>query len=256
MQCLHDRLRLNSTVLIKKRNLYMQKALDAQGYTTSPAQRMLNRRTRTLLPMSNRLLKPEIPTGVYKSQKANQAEQAFYYDKTAKDLKPLSDGDVVRVKPQDTDKKFIKAKVEKQVDIRSYRVKTEVGRVFRRNRKDLHKTPEHYNTYDNTLPDAPVIQQKQPLLLLLMKLLLNSYFIMLRVSLRNLLVRDAFKVVPLELAMSSFWFVFSGGSSLSVPRLVTFYWDPKSNGETKRVYLLVINESVKVVVRYIIYASK
>ena len=69
---------------------------------------------------------------------------------------------MVRVKPRDTDKKFIKAKVEKQVDIRSYRVKTEDGRVFRRNRKDLHKTPEEYNTYDDTLPDAPLIQQKQP----------------------------------------------------------------------------------------------
>ena len=115
-----------------------------------------------LLPISNRLLKPEIPTGVYKSQKANQAKHAFYYDKTARDLKPLSDGDVVRVKPHDTDKNFIKAKVEKPVDIRYHRVKTEDGRVFRRNRKDLHKTLEDYNTYDNTLPDAPLIQQKQP----------------------------------------------------------------------------------------------
>ena len=77
---------------------------------------------------------------------------------------------------------------------------------------------------------------------------------MLCVSLRNLLARDAFKVVPLELAASSFfWFVFSGWSSLSVPRLVIFHLDPKSNGETKRVYLLVITKSVKVVVRYIIY---
>ena len=156
----------------------MQKALDAhadpylafldfrntpmEGYTTSAAQQMLNRRRRTLLPIPNRLLKPEIPTGVYKSQKANQAKQAFYYDKTAKDLKPLSDGDVVRVKPHDTDKNFIQAKVEKQVDIRSHRVKTEDGRVFRRNRKDLHKRLEDYNTYDNTLPDVPLIQQKQP----------------------------------------------------------------------------------------------
>ena len=60
---------------------------------------------------------------------------------SGKDLKPLSDGDVVRVKPRDTDKKFVKAKFEKQVDIRSYRVKTEDGGVFRRNRKDLRKTP-------------------------------------------------------------------------------------------------------------------
>ena len=65
---------------------------------------------------------------------------------------------MVRVKPHDTDENFIKAKV----DIRSHRVKTEDGRVFRRNRKDLHKTLEDYNTYDNTLPDAPLIQQKQP----------------------------------------------------------------------------------------------
>ena len=67
---------------------------------------------------------------------------------------------------------------------------------------------------------------------------------MLRVSFRNLLVRDAFKVVPLELAMSGFWFVFSAWSSLSVPRLVIFHYDPKS----KR---LVINKCVKLVVREI-----
>ena len=59
--------------------------------------------------MSNRLLKPDIPIGVYKSQKDNQTKQAFYCDRTAKDLKSLSDGEVVRVKRQDTDKKFIKA---------------------------------------------------------------------------------------------------------------------------------------------------
>ena len=46
---------------------------------------------------------------------------------------------------------------------------------------------------------------------------------MLRVSLRNLLEREAFNVVPLELAMpSNFWFVFYGWSSLSVSRLVIF----------------------------------
>ena len=48
--------------------------------------------------------------------------------------------------------------------------------------------------------------------------------ITLRVNLRNLLVLDAFKVVPLELAMHCiFWFVFYGWSSLSVSRLVVFH---------------------------------
>jgi len=42
----------------------------------------------------------------------------------------------------------------------------------------------------------------------------------------DLLVRAAFKVVPIELAMSgSFWFAFSGWSSFSVSRLVIFRWD-------------------------------
>ena len=52
------------------------------------------------------------------------------------------------------------------------------------------------------------------------------------------MVRDAFKVVPLELAMSGliYWFVFSGWSSLSVPRLVIFQYDPKSDRATKRCY--------------------
>ncbi|XP_020917563.1 uncharacterized protein K02A2.6 [Exaiptasia diaphana] len=161
---------------VKTAKNIMQKALDAQadpylalldfrntpteGYSTSPAQRMLNRRTRTLLPISNKLLQPEIPTGVQQSLKVNQAKQAFYYDKTAKELKPLKEGDVVRVKPKESDKKFVKAKVEKQVDIRSYQIKTEDGRVFRRNRKDLHKTPENYNP--SILPDLPRNQQPQP----------------------------------------------------------------------------------------------
>ena len=69
---------------------------------------------------------------------------------------------------------------------------------------------------------------------------------MLRVSLRNLLVRAALRVVPLELAMSSiFWFVFSGWSSLNESRLLIFHWDPKSIGETKRVYHLIIYNFVK-----------
>ena len=59
---------------------------------------------------------------------------------------------------------------------------------------------------------------------------------MLRVSFRNLLVRDAFKVVPLELAMSTFLVCLSGWSSVSIPRLVIFQYDPKSDRATKRCY--------------------
>ena len=73
---------------------------------------------------------------------------------------------------------------------------------------------------------------------------------MVCLSLRNLLVRAAFKVVPLEFSMcSTFLGVLSGWSSLSESRLVIFHRVPKSNGETKRVYHLVINKCVKLVVK-------
>lgn len=45
-------------------------------------------------------------------------------------LEPLKDGDIVRVKPREKDNRWIMAKVEKQVDVRSYQVKKEDGRVF------------------------------------------------------------------------------------------------------------------------------
>lgn len=158
---------------VKTAKNIMQKALDAHadpylafldfrntptdGYNTSPAQRMLNRRTRTLLPMSKRLFQPEIPTGIQLAQRETQAKQAYYYDRSAKELKPLKEGDVVRVKPKESEKKFIKAQVEKQVDIRSYNIRTEDGRCFRRNRKHLHKTTENFT---DASPDLPMIPQQ------------------------------------------------------------------------------------------------
>ena len=69
---------------------------------------------------------------------------------------------------------------------------------------------------------------------------------MLRVSLTNLLLRATCVVVPLELVV---YFLLSVWSSLSKSRLVIFHWDPKSNGETKRVHHLVINKCVKLVVK-------
>jgi len=65
---------------VQRVKVLMQKSLDAhgdpylalldfrntptEGYSSSPAQRMFNRRTKTLIPMSNNLLRPEILTGV------------------------------------------------------------------------------------------------------------------------------------------------------------------------------------------------
>ena len=72
----------------------------------------------------------------------NQMKQAFHYNKTAKDLPILHEGDTVRMKPfQLGEKKWGKAIVNKRLDERSYEVETNSG-TYRRNRVHLRKSNE------------------------------------------------------------------------------------------------------------------
>lgn len=110
----------------------------------SPAQRMFNRRTRTLLPMTSRLLEPEtrdIKTEKNK-MKDNQKMQSFYYNKHAKDLPKLETGDTVQIKSFDSSpSKWKKGIVSKTISNRSYEVSTDTG-TLRRNRIHLRKSDE------------------------------------------------------------------------------------------------------------------
>ena len=65
----------------------------------SPAQRLMNRRTRTRLPMTDRLLEPALETDLKPRMLNAQSRQAAYYNRNAKDLSVLKEGDVVRMKP-------------------------------------------------------------------------------------------------------------------------------------------------------------
>ena len=116
-----------------------------QGMTTSPAQRLMSRRTKTLLPTTQSLLLPRtINLEVEKKElRQRQQAQAKYYNRSAKDLPSLSEGDVVRMKPFKLgDKSWRKAKVTARLDERSYTVETDNGAVYRRNRQHLRKTSE------------------------------------------------------------------------------------------------------------------
>ena len=65
--------------------------------TTSPAQRFLNRRTKTEIPMKATLLTPELADKVF-GEKANKTKKSQgYYDRTAKDLNELKPGTMVRI---------------------------------------------------------------------------------------------------------------------------------------------------------------
>ena len=114
-----------------------------QAMTTSPAQRLMGRRTKTLLPTAQSLLMPKTTQpGIEKSQlKERQRAQAKYYNRNTKDLPTLSEGGVVRMKPFKLGaKSWPKAQVTARLDERSYTLETENGTVYRRNRQHLKKT--------------------------------------------------------------------------------------------------------------------
>ena len=117
----------------------------SETLSTSPVQRLFSRRTKTLLPTSNQLLKPKIPEDVNQKMKLQKAKQSMHYNRGAKELEELRPGDVVRIQPQKTQfgkKEWTQARVEGKVDIRSYQVRTEDGRAYRRNRRHLRRTQE------------------------------------------------------------------------------------------------------------------
>ena len=65
--------------------------------------------------------------------------QTYYYNRGTRELSPLPKGDAVVMLPSPQARKWKKAQVEDQVDVRSYAIRIEDGRVFRRNRMYLKK---------------------------------------------------------------------------------------------------------------------
>ena len=116
----------------------------SQNTGTSPAQKMMSRRTRTLLPTTKELLRPQSIDGqlTRKILKKDQDRQSFYYNRTAKDHPILEEDDVVRLKPFVKGKKqWLKGTVTQRMDERSYEVDTPSG-SYRRNWVHLKKTTE------------------------------------------------------------------------------------------------------------------
>ncbi|VDI25347.1 Hypothetical predicted protein [Mytilus galloprovincialis] len=111
----------------------------------SPVQQMINRRTRTLLPMKSALFESKIPENVRSNIMDNKKRQEKYYNRSARDLNELKQGEIVRLTPQDRHKEWEKGVVKNKKSERSYEVEKENGRTVRRNRKYLRRTNEQFN---------------------------------------------------------------------------------------------------------------
>ena len=101
--------------------------------------------TQAFVPIAANLLIPrgsEIITKKKRRMVRNQTKQAFHYNKTAKDLPVLHEGDTVWMKPfQLGEKKWGKAIVNRRLDERSYEVETN-SVTYRRNRIHLRNSNE------------------------------------------------------------------------------------------------------------------
>ena len=92
----------------------------------------------------------------------------MYYDRGSKELEELLPGDLVRIQPQQSKlrkrKDWTLARVEGKVDIRSYQVRTEDGRVYRTNRRHLRRTQETTgdSRSETVLPPRPKPSCRDP----------------------------------------------------------------------------------------------
>lgn len=130
-----------------------------QSMGSSPTQRLMSRRTKTLLPTSGNLLRPSLAENAWEKLQQTKERQTLYYDRDASDLPPLKPGDTVRIEPGKYEHKWKRAEIRRQIDSRSYEVVTEDNTMLRRNRKHLRKTKEqamatHNDQHDDVLFDG------------------------------------------------------------------------------------------------------
>ena len=87
-----------------------------EGLNSSAVQRLMGRRTRTLLPTSASLLKLKVPGMVKKQQTNKRRKQASLFNQESKSLSDLKPGDIVRIrtKPDTTNKTWEKGVCKKK----------------------------------------------------------------------------------------------------------------------------------------------
>ena len=129
----------------------------------SPAQLLMSRNIKTLLPMSKSLLKSKSPDNdlIKEELYERQKKQKKFYDRKAFcDLPTLQQGQSVRIYNPKVKNWVPATVVTKTNDPRSYYVKSENGIVYRRNRKHLRTTGEKFEhsphaKFDMTNMDDP-----------------------------------------------------------------------------------------------------
>jgi hypothetical protein len=152
--------------------LLMLRNTPPDGVTGSPAQRLMARRTRTILPTAKERLEPEVRPPAEVSQRLHETRHGAkkHFDKKTIPLPPLTQGDTIRVR---VGRDWMPARLlpeQPNLPPRSYAIQLPSGRVTRRNRRDLLKThegaiyrqiPANMEVEDE-IPDTPAPMYAQP----------------------------------------------------------------------------------------------
>ena len=125
--------------------------IPTKGMTSSPTQRLLNRRVQSILPVDDHLLQPQTISGVPEDIARKRQQAKIYYDRAARELPQLAVGDWVRVRslPRTSSGDWKLGKCVYQDAPRSYIVNID-GRLFRRNRQFLRPTSEPIHQEEST----------------------------------------------------------------------------------------------------------
>lgn len=124
---------------------------DSMG--TSPAQIIFGRRTRSLLPAADVLLKPERATSAAERLTASKTIQKNYYDRGTRVRAPLAIGQTVRFKADPLSSDWQKGEIASALPFRSYDIRTEDGSVRRRSSRHIKRSNEPPIVIDDPSPD-------------------------------------------------------------------------------------------------------
>ena len=137
------------------------------GHDTNAAERFFNRRTRTLLPMTNKLLTQQHNS--YETTRnaiqQQQKKQQGYFTRHAHDLPILQQGQSVRIQPFVNNKKvWKKGTVLRKLDSRSDEIEAD-NTIYHRNHVHLKKVDEPITPAQITqlvLPCEPIVEKRTP----------------------------------------------------------------------------------------------
>jgi len=121
----------------------------SESSNLSPMELMINRQTRSVLPVANSKLNSVYQDEAKQASMQSKRKQAFYYNRSAKERPPFNIGDSVRIKDRPTDKHWRTGVVTDCLPYRSYNVQLNDNSHRRRTSRHIKWSPLPPLIYDD-----------------------------------------------------------------------------------------------------------